>query len=61
MVILLSHEIQNCILRLPSLGQGTEAGGGARPLTHQNVEWHCHQTLETKSVSVAAVQLASKN
>lgn len=57
MVILLSREIQDCILRLPALGQGSEAGGGA----HQNIRRQCHRGLETESMSVAAGQLASKN
>lgn len=61
MVILLSPELQSCILRRPSLGQGSEAVGGTQPLTSQSNEQQCPQSTKTASVSVAAIQLAFKN
>lgn len=60
-VILISREIQNCVLRLPSLGRDSEAVGGTQPLRSQNNGQHCHQRRKTESVSVATGRLASKN
>lgn len=62
MVLHLSYEIRNCILRRPSLGRGSEAGDGTQPLTSQSHgQQQCPQSTKTASVSVAAIQLASKN